>query len=742
MVKDADLMKQFNINAVRLSHYPNNTRWYDLCDKYGLYVQDEANIESHGMYYSLDKTLGNNPDWLEAHRDRMISMLERDKNHPCIWSWSMGNEAGPGSNFENLSAYTKNFDSSRPLHYERMDEVCDMISHQYQSVSYCQNFNSSSKPFFHCWDAMGNNQKVLGGCIWDWVDQGLRKPNTSEDHYVYGGYFPGNNNYPNDRNFCANGIVSPDRKHYSELWEVKKVHQFITMTAQNISSEKQVTVTNKHWFTNLNKYDIDWDVIEDGIEIQKGQLQSISVSPGGNTAITVPFDNSGFTGDKEYFLTVNFRLKQNAQWADAGYIVAWEQFEIPTAEKQEEVPHSGNRKRDSLVVQEVGDDVIVSGKVEGKDFSATFNGTKGILAKVTYSGKELINNLNETGSGQMMNLYRAPTDNDNGEGKNWSSLKTLSNQNVSTFNHNQPSGAEVIVNITNTFGTPRHVCKYTVRNDGTITCENTITPPGSTTLPRVGVLMTAASILENVRWYGRGPDENYFDRKSGAAIGIYQKKVDDMYVPQVKPQENGSRQDVRWVRLFNNDGVGFTVSSSTLFAMNASYYSPKDLNSVKYEHELPDPGDITLCIDAKQRGIGNGSCGPGVLSQYAISNQACDLDFVITLDSMQVTDILDNPKQQSEEVVVYPYSSDPGNRFILFKVSLPEAMNLSIDIYDVRGRRIKRLINNRVNRGLHTIQWDKTSDRSRTISSGVYFYKITSGRSNSVNKVGKLSIIH
>ena len=759
MLKDVDLMKQFNINAVRLSHYPNDTRWYDLCDSYGIYVQDEANIESHGMYYDLATTLGNNSDWLEAHRDRMISMLERDKNRPCIWSWSMGNEAGPGSNFENLSSYTKNFDSSRPLHYERMDEVCDMISHQYQSVSYCQNFSTSTgKPFFHCefahsmgtglgnykeyWDAMDNNNNVLGGCIWDWVDQGLRKPGTSEDHYVYGGFFPGNSSYPNDNNFCANGIVSPDRKHYSELWEVKKVHQFVRMTAQNIATSKQVSITNKHWFTNLSKYDIDWCVIEDGVEIQNGQLQSVSVSPGGSTTLNVPFDNSGFTSDKGYFLTVNFRLKQNTPWADAGHIIAWEQFEIPVskAPDQQSLIEKGNRE--DLVVQEVGDDVIVSGIVDGKDFSVTFNRTKGIMATVVYSGNELINNLNETGSGQVMNLYRAPTDNDNGEGNNWSSLKSLSNQNVSTFNYDQPSGAEVIVNITNTFGTPRHVCKYTVRNDGTITCENTITPPTGTTLPRVGILMTASSELENVRWYGRGPHENYFDRKSGAAIGIYQKKVEDMYVPQVKTQENGSRQDIRWLRLLNNDGLGFTVSSATSFAMNVSYHSPKDLNSVKYEHELPAPGDITLCIDAKQRGIGNGSCGPGVLSQYALSNQACDLDFVITLDSMLVTEAGDVPAQSPQKLTVSTMNSSLLSPMINFKISLPQAAFLSIDIYDCRGRKIRSLVNNNLQKGTHIIRWDKTDDCGQKISSGVYFYKIVTNKNSGIHKVGKLSIVN
>ncbi len=756
MVKDAQLMKQFNINAVRLSHYPNNTRWYDLCDRYGLYVQDEANIESHGMYYDLPTTLGNNPKWLEAHRDRMISMLERDKNHPCIWSWSMGNEAGPGSNFENLSAYTKSFDSSRPLHYERMDEVCDMISHQYQSVSYCQNFSSSSKPFFHCefahsmgtglgnykeyWDAMDNNNKVLGGCIWDWVDQGLRKPNTTEDHYVYGGYFPGNSNYPSDRNFCANGVVSPDRKHYSELWEVKKVHQFIRMTEQNLAANKKITVTNNHWFINLNVFDIDWVVIENGIEIQKGNVASVTVAPGSNTTIDIPFDNSGFPSEKEYFLTVNFRLKESTQWADRGHIVAWEQFAVASGKAPKKQPANAKQRQGDLTVQELGDDVIVNGRTIGKEFAVTFNKTKGIMARVVYSGVDLIDNTQETGSCQMFNVYRAPTDNDNGEGKSWSSLEALSNQNVSVFNYNQPAKDEVVVNITNTFSGAGHACTYTIKGDGTITLENRLTPP-NTTLPRIGVLITANESLGNVKWYGRGPDENYFDRKAGAAVGIYQKKVGDMFVPQVKPQENGSRQDVRWVRLFDDNGTGFKISSDIPFAMNVSNYSPKDCRSVKYIHELPEPGDITVCIDAKQRGIGNGSCGPGVLSKYQISSEACDLDFTLTLDTIQITKSVEQLDYTTKDISVFHSNAGFRSLKVQFKIVLPTETFVSLVIYDCMGRKIVNLVNKNMSMGTHTIYWNKTNEIGQKVSSGVYFYKVDVGKNKGIKSIKKLTIV-
>ncbi len=756
MLKDITLMKQFNINAVRCSHYPNNTKWYDLCNKYGLYVQDEANIESHGMYYHPSTTLGNNPNWLESHRDRMISMLERDKNHPCIWSWSMGNEAGPGSNFQNLSQYTKNFDPSRPLHYERMNDVCDMISEMYQPVIFCQNFNAS-KPFFHnefvhsmgtglgnymeYWEAMNNNPQVLGGCIWDWADQGLRKPNSTEALFVYGGFFPGSTKYPNDTNFCANGIVSPDRSSYPELWEVKKAHQYIKMTASNISSTKKVSVINNYWFTNLNSFTIDWSIIENGIEVQKGPLPSISLPPGGNITLEIPFDKSSFTSDNEYFCTLNFKRKEKTLWANTGHIVAWDQFEITAEKSSKEQPTVRVTNLVDLKVVESGNDVIVSGEFNSRIFSATFNRTSGVMTKVNYNNMNIIDNTKELGSAQMMNFYRAPTDNDIGGNFSWSNLYKLGNHTASEFNYNQPSGNKVIVNITNSFsGNSSHKCKYTIMSDGSILLENRLTPP-NTTLPRIGIMMNIAGAYNRVKWYGRGPEENYFDRKAGSLIGIYQKTVKEMYVPQLKPQENGSRQDVRWVRLFNDKGIGFKISAKKPFAMNASYYSPKNLRDARYMHSLPNHGDITLCIDAKQRGLGNQSCGPGVLNQYTISSAPCDLDFTITLDSIQATDIQGRGIIDNRETLFFNCLNSPYHPEVRFVIEQQGVTAITVDIFDIVGRKIKTLVDNSNNRSLRKILWDKTDQHNRRISSGIYFYSISfdNKRTSTIN--GKLSIL-
>ena len=317
---------------------------------------------------------------------------------------------------------------------------------------------------------------------------------------------------------------------------------------------------------------------------------------------------------------------------------------------------------------------------------------------------------------------------------------------VSTFNYDQPASDEVVVNITNDFSgsySSSHHCKYTIRGDGTITMENKISSPNMTYIARAGLLMTIDEQFKNVQWYGRGPHENYFDRKMGAPIGVYRRTVDEMFVPQVKPQENGSRQDVRWVRLFNDDGIGIKVSSETPFAINASYYSPNDLVNSRYIFDLPAPGDITLCIDAKQRGLGNGSCGPCVLDKYeCFGNEQYNLNITLAFDSIQATDIIDQINPASEKISIYHNALSPMSPVIRFKVFVPYTSYLNIGIYNIKGRKVRQLYDNRIDRGEHTIIWNKTNDSNQRISSGIYFYKVTVKGKTVTNIIRKLTLLN
>ncbi len=646
MVQDVEIMKRFNINTVRTSHYPNNPKWYELCDKYGLYVIDEANIESHGMGYDLDKTLGNKPEWEKAHLDRTESMIERDKNHPSIIIWSLGNEAGSGCNFVSTADYIHKTDSTRPVHYEQHNEVADIDSVMYPRVDFIieRGESGNNKPFIMCeyahamgnsvgnlqeyWDAIEKYKTLIGGCVWDWVDQGLRKKAADgTEFWAYGGDYRDN---PNDGNFCINGLVFPDRKIPPKMHEVKRVYQYIDVEAEDLVAGK-IKIRNKYFYTNLKEFDIAWTLSEDGKIIQQGSIGSLDIAPGMSKSVSIPVKKPSLVDGGEYWLGISLHLAKDMIWAKKGYELAAEQLKVDYEVGPK--PEMNLAKMSVLELEEVGDDVIV----KGKDFAVTFGRDTGGIKSLVYGGKEVIADAD----GPALNAFRQYTDNDRNILERWTDydfwyqagLHNLKYE-VKSFEINQanPKAIQIITQISclgrNDAGF-EHYCTYTILGNGCIGLDNRIEPFGSLPiLPKIGLVMTVAGAYDNFVWYGRGPHENYPDRKVGADVGLYRSTVAEQYVPYVRPQENGNKEDVRWAALTDESGAGLLVVAEDVLAVTALHYKALDFD-VAHPNQLKPRKDVTLCLDYKQNGIGNSSCGPAVLEKYTLHPEACGFSLSI-----------------------------------------------------------------------------------------------------------------
>jgi beta-galactosidase len=636
MEKDIKLMKQFNINAVRTSHYPNHPRWYDLCDQYGLYVIDEANIESHGIGYKPENTLANKPEWKKAHLDRIIRMVERDKNHPSAIIWSMGNEAGDGTNFEAASEWIHRRDAIRPVHYERAELrphtgiVCPMYPMIEEIVDYAK--QKQDRPLIMCeydhamgnalgnmkeyWDAIEKYKNLQGGSIWDWVDQGLRKKAADgREYWAYGGDF---GDEPNDGNFCINGLVLPDREITPKLWEVKKVYQNIAIEPVDAASGK-MRIHNKYCFTNLNEFNAAWTLSEDGRIIQSGELEPLDLESGESRLITIPIKRPQLTPGAEYWLKISFHLRKDTYWAKSGHEVAWQQAKVAY-----DVPAKPVMQLHDMEDLELSDsDDLVT--IKGKNFLVAFSRKKGTIVSLIYNGKAVINNSPESIRGPALNAFRAPVDNDKYSAKNWfrAGLNNL-DKTVENFEIAKVNPGMVRVSILNHYKGKEdsgfeHLCIYTILSNGCINMDNDIKPRGNLPiLPKIGVQMMISGEFNNFHWYGRGPHENYPDRKTSAAIAVYQSKVSEQYVPYVRPQEMGNKEDVRWAALLDESGAGLLVVAQDVLAVTALHYTANDLDKANHIHELTPRQDIVLCLDYKQLGLGNASCGPEVLEKYKL----------------------------------------------------------------------------------------------------------------------------
>jgi beta-galactosidase/beta-glucuronidase len=659
MVEDIILMKQHNINAVRTAHYPNDPRFYDLCDEYGLYVIDEADLECHGFEVAgnVDQ-ISDDPEWEAAYVDRMERMVERDKNHPSVVMWSLGNESGFGRNHISMYKWAKNRDLSRLVHYEREcknimhdeghyydpqrePQSSDVFSTMYSGVEEMERLGKRtdlSKPHILCeyghamgngpgglkeyWETFEKYARLQGGFIWEWVDQGIRQFTSSgEEFFAYGGDF---GETPNDSNFVIDGLVSPDRKPSPALIEYKRVIQPVTLAMVDLE-KGQVEVTNKYDFITLEHLQFSWSIERDGKIVDNGTLGNnlLSLEPGKSTMISIPYElPKEAYGKADFVLTVVIRLNQDKEWAKAGHEVAWEQFLLPVTKVetiQEEVVES------PLFVNEYKTSYTIS----GNDFSLTVSKLNGVITKWTYQGLDLLL------EGPKLNLWRAPIDNDRWAQPEWKAIPSVTEWKkfgLHDLRHHLESADyqtyEDRVEITVTIQTapPRlawgieGTYKYTIYHNGTLWFDVSGTPYGNypETLPRIGVEMNLPKEFENVKWDGKGPGEAYIDSQLANKYGVWSMKVEDLYTPYIFPQENGNRHEVKWSTFTNQMGVGLGVMGEPSFDFSAHYYTTKDFEEAEHTYDLKKKDYITLKMDYKHHGIGSASCGPDVLEKYRL----------------------------------------------------------------------------------------------------------------------------
>lgn len=638
MLQDIRITKQHNINAVRTSHYPPSQRWLELCDEYGLYVIGEANLESHGVRDRLPASL---PEWTEACLDRMRSLVERDKNHPCVVVWSLGNEAGQGSNFEAMADWTHDRDPSRPVHYEGMNSVADLTSHMYSSPAAVEVYGKSGnpKPYLLCeyahsmgnstgnlqeyWDVFERYPNLHGGFIWDFVDQAIRLPVPGDPERTYlsygGDWKPG---YPTNWNFCCNGIVSADRVPHPAIQEVKKVYQAVRVAAADLVAGT-VTVTNRQLFLGLDDYDLRWEVTRDGERIQHGTLPAPGVKPGQTATVRIPLKRPASPEPgAEYWLNLSFTLRSGTSWADAGHSVAAEQLALPwhtqapADPSPATLPHLKLSQTDQAVT------------VTGRHLELVLDKAGGVLTTYRYGGRTLLS------GGPVPNFWRGPTDNDIGRNahnilRTWREAGV--NRTVTRVSADRPSPSEVTIEVTATLPTAPAASRwdtvFTVRGDGEVRVRHTLTPgTGLPDLPMVGALLTVPAGCETLSWYGRGPHENYWDRRRAAFVGRYRSTVDAQLGPYVRPQETGNVTDVRTVSLTDRHGTGLTVraepgDAASLLEISALHFAPSDLDSPDHEHpyQLVRREETLLGVNHRQMGVGgNNSWGAPPLEQYLL----------------------------------------------------------------------------------------------------------------------------
>lgn len=632
MLKDILLMKQFNINTVRTSHYPNDPYWYKLCDEYGIYIVDEANLESHGASGLLPKS---DPKWKAASVDRIKSMIQRDKNHPSIIMWSLGNEAGNGDNFFAMRDYAHEVDPSRPVHYEGYNEAADVYSRMYPNIPSMINYSNgeNTKPYFICeyvhamgngcgniqeyWDVIESNPVFMGACVWDWVDQGLyKKDNKGLEYFAYGGDF-GPEDIPSDSNFCINGLILPNREISPKLWEIKKVYQNIKVEPADLFKGK-VKIKNKFSFTNLNKYKAKWEVHEDGVVLQYGDLDVLDLEPLTEKIVQIPYEKIVPKPGAEYWLKVKFLETKKNLWAEEGFVIAWDQMKLPLqVDRNEDIRISGMKK---INVDEDKEKLTVT----GDNFTIKFNKVSGIMTSLKYNSVEYLHSTEKLEGGPILNLFRAPLDNDGKVNYEWKKHNfDKMNSKVESFKiikgiENQ---IRIVTNIkynTNANAYFIHKTIFTILGNGNISVDNHFIPEGELpTLPKIAVSFILNNEFEKLKWYGRGPHENYSDRKTSAALEQYSSTVEEQYFPYVKPQANGSKQDVRWLMLSKNKNNGLLiVNNSNPFSFSALHYSEEDLASATHTNDLRRSDEIYLNLYASERGVGNSSCGPEILEQY------------------------------------------------------------------------------------------------------------------------------
>ena len=666
MEHEVFLMKRGNINHVRNCHYPDAPYWYYLCDKYGIYLEDEANIESHQYYYGK-QSLSHVPEFRNAHIARNMEMVHATVNHPSVVIWSLGNEAGPGKTFVDCYNAIKAYDTSRPVQYERNNDIVDMGSNQYPSIAwvqgavqgkyklkypfhiseYAHSMGNACGNLIDYWDAIESTNFFMGGAIWDWVDQALDKqdPATGKTYWAYGGDF-GKDNKPNDGMFCMNGIMRPDLTPKAQYFEVKKVYQNVGVKAIDMK-QGQIEIFNKNYFEPLKNYQIVWSLYKDGVCVKKNQpLQGARniVGPREKGIYTLPYDYASLDANSEYFVTVQFLLGKDMPWAKKGYVQMEEQLRVKGADVA--APSIAAVAKNGKAMKYQLDKAAKRASITGENFQVAFDLNTGAIYSLKYGNQIII----KDGNGPQLDAYRAPTDNDAGIGyhnawfknglydlqhvvKSWTctpnkkdgtykldfTVESQGKEGCDVNYGNRDRDPESCYNFEKNKRaltdadlkfTSRQI--YTIYKDGSIEMQSAIGANRSKViLPRIGYSMVLPSELNQYDYYGRGPVNNYNDRKTSQFIGWYHSPVAEQGIMLPKPQAQGNREEVRWCAVTNSSEQGVVFISDSTMSASALPWSQQELTLAAHPYQLPKSSGTHLHLDAKVTGLGGASCGQG-----------------------------------------------------------------------------------------------------------------------------------
>ena len=650
--KDIILMKQFNINAIRTSHYPNSYYLYDLCDEYGMYLIAETDLECHGFELTGDyKWITDDPSWELAYVSRMTRMIERDKNHPAIIFWSLGNESAFGCNFRKMTDVAHEMDPTRLVHYEGDFDVesADVYSTMYTWIENPKKpylmkdiIEKSKKPHVHCeyCHAMGNgpgnlkdyqdlvyaHDKLQGGFVWEWFDHGIESfTESGEKYYRYGGDFGDD---PSNKDFCIDGLIMPDRTPSPGLYEYKKVIEPITTTAVDIQ-KGIINLLSRYDFANLDRFNLVYKVMEDDVILQTGFMAVPSIEARANRDITLPYDLSAIKvkPGAHYYVNISYQLREDTRYASSGHELATAQFELPLYKEGIVVRPEGilNVEKEHTTLH-----------VKGANFSLDFNLVNGNLMNIVRDGMQVLS------KGPRLTLWRAPISNDM---EIIDKLKKvyflhLEHEVVMNIDYHMEGNilkveVDTINSTTNSAWHFKTKYVYTVCPSGDILIDVEGTPSGRVDLapdmlPRIGVSMHLDKSMEHVRYFGMGPGENYADSKEAAQMGLYANTVDGLFTNYVIPQENGNHMGCKWVSMTNDRGMGLLASTEGDFNFSASWYEDKDLDDAKHTCDLVKRDYIVFNVDYKQNALGTNSCGQWQLDKYRAKFEDFKLSFRLT----------------------------------------------------------------------------------------------------------------
>ena len=650
MEKEVMLMLQGNINHVRNAHYPDAPYWYYLCDKYGIYLEDEANIESHQYYYG-DASLSHVKEFCNAHVARVMEMAHATINSPSVCIWSLGNEAGPGNNFVEAYKALHKFDASRPVQYERNNNIVDMGSNQYPSIGwtreavkgkmgivypfhiseYAHSMGNAAGNLVDYWEAIESTNFFVGGAIWDWTDQAFWNvdPKSGKRYMGYGGDF---GDRPNDHTFCMNGIMFPDHSPKPQYFEVKKVYQNAGI---KMLDNGEISIFNKRYFNSLCDLDVKVSLWENGKQIDSYYMPGMHIAPRTAKNFKLRFDASNFKADKEYFVKVQLMLKKDMPWAKKGYVQMEEQILVQNAVKAAMLADAA-KSTQKVVVKENKENETT--EISGNGFHMSFNNKTGVFDNVVYGNTTVF----EKGSSMTLSAFRAPVDNDIWAWNRWFALGLydLRDEVLSFVSKKNNDGTVVLQYIVRTQA--KHPGRRIKNDDNSFTVQNdarefganefhfisnriwTIYPDGSvelnssvtgsdanTMLARIGYMLQLPAELKNYTYYGRGPWNNYNDRRTGAFIQQYASTVADQFVHFPKPQDMANREEVRWATLTNDNGNGVIFVNTRTLSASVLPWNDVELTEAAHPHNLPASSGTWLHLDAKVNGLGGNSCGQG-----------------------------------------------------------------------------------------------------------------------------------